>query len=142
MTATNRLKVCIMGCGRVGARVAELFAAQQHEIISVIDINEESFRRLSSKLRDRALVGDGTDPAILEKGGINDADVFIAVTNGDNRNILAAQIAKEQYHVAHVICRIYDPRRHQEYLKFGIESYCPTIVGADNIFHLATDAGK
>jgi trk system potassium uptake protein TrkA len=132
--------VCIMGCGRVGAMLAEQFHSQ-HYAVHIIDQNDEAFGRLNNKeLREHHTTqGDGTDPTVLERAGIANADIFIAVTNGDNRNILAAQIAKHQFNVGKVICRIYDPKRHEIYgAQLGIQSICPTLIGADAIFAAVT----
>lgn len=134
--------VCIMGCGRVGALLASHFY-EQHCAVQVIDTNTEAFNRISEKdIRDHhTTVGDGTDPAVLRRAGITHADIFIAVTNGDNRNIMAAQIAKRQFNVPQVICRVYDPMRHaicRESL--GIQSICPTLIGRDAIIAALTDA--
>ena len=120
--------ICIMGCGRVGAALAEEYHRQGHEVY-VIDMNQDAFSRLTSEqIRNRALLGDGTDPSTLKRARIEEAQVFIAVTNGDNRNILAAQLAKK-YKVPQVICRIYDPKRHEAYKTLGITSICPTNLG-------------
>jgi trk system potassium uptake protein TrkA len=132
--------VCIMGCGRVGAMLAEHFHSMGYAV-HIIDVNSDAFRRLNTKdLRDNHTTqGDGTDPSVLERADITHADIFIAVTNGDNRNVMAAQIAKHQFNVAQVICRIYDPKRHEIYRdKLGINSICPTLIGADAIFSTLT----
>jgi trk system potassium uptake protein TrkA len=133
------MNILIMGCGRVGATLAERFAADGNDV-TVIDINQDAFLRLRSDalLTNHTLVGDGTDPSVLERAGIRAADVFIAVTNGDNRNIMAAQIVQRHFQVPRVICRIYDARRHEIYKKLGIESICPTLIGTDTIYNLAT----
>jgi trk system potassium uptake protein TrkA len=133
--------VFIMGCGRVGALLATHFH-EQHYTVQVIDINAEAFKRISEKaIRERhTTVGDGTDPAVLRRAGLEAEDIFIAVTNGDNRNIMAAQIAKHQFNVGQVICRIYDPMRHaicRDHL--GIQSICPTLIGRDAIITALTD---
>lgn len=128
-------RVCIMGCGRVGAKLAQYFRNKRYEV-QVIDINNDAFLRLDEKtFRDHnTTLGDGTDPGVLERAGVPGAAIFIAVTNGDNRNIMAVQIAKYQFGVQQVICRIYDPKRHEIYHdKLGITSICPTEIGADSI---------
>ena len=83
-----------------------------------------------------AVVGDGTDPELLKRAGIENADVFIAVTEGDNRNIMAAQIAQAIYKVPKVVCRINDPVREDAYRKMGLQTYCPTIVGSEAILSM------
>ena len=129
-----------MGCGRVGAKLAEYFRNKRYEV-QVIDSTNDAFQRLSDKtLRDHhTTLGDGTDPSVLERAGVPGSDIFIAVTNGDNRNIMAVQIAKYQFGVQRVICRIYDPKRHEIYRdKLGINSICPTEIGADSIIFQLT----
>lgn len=78
--------------------------------------------------------GSGIDEEILKEAGIETADAFAAVTNGDNRNIMASQIAKEIFHVKKVVCRIYDPIRESTYRELGLETVCPTLVGAQMLF--------
>jgi len=123
------MKVIIMGCGRVGAQLAELLDRDGHKV-TVLDVEQYSFRRLPENFGGTALVSDGTDEDALKKAGIEDADVFVSVTQGDNRNVMAAQIAKHIFNVPKVVCRIYDPLREQMYSVLGLETMSPTIVGA------------
>ena len=123
------MKVVIMGCGRVGARLAGLLGADGHEV-TILDTNPYSFRRLPSDFNGTALVGNGLDEESLKRAGIEDADAFVAVTQGDNRNVMAAQIAKHIFNVPRVICRIYDPLRQELYSTLGLEAFCPTTVFA------------
>jgi trk system potassium uptake protein TrkA len=123
------MNVVIMGCGRVGAQLANLLDAEGHKV-TILDINDQSFGRLSSNFNGTALVGDGTDSDALKKAGIEQADAFVAVTQGDNRNVMAAQIAKHVFNVKKVICRIYDPLRKDVYEAVGLEVISPTTVFA------------
>ena len=123
------MNIIIMGCGRVGAQLAALLDRDGHKVI-VLDVEQYSFRRLPENFGGTALVGDGTDEDALKKAGIEDADVFVSVTQGDNRNVMAAQIAKHIFNVPKVVCRIYDPLREQMYGALGLETMSPTIVGA------------
>lgn len=123
------MKVVIMGCGRVGAQLAALLDSDGHEV-TVLDINSRSFRRLAPTFKGTALLGDGTDEDSLRKAGIEEADAFVAVTAGDNRNVMAAQIAKHIFKVPKVICRIYDPLREEVYRTLGLEAFSPTTVFA------------
>lgn len=116
-----------MGCGRVGAQLAALLDIEGHEV-TVLDVNSGSFRRLIPTFKGTALLGDGTDEDSLRKAGIEEADAFIAVTQGDNRNIMAAQIAKYIFNVPKVICRIYDPLREELYQTLGLDAVSPTTV--------------
>ncbi len=118
-----------MGCGRVGARLAGLLDADGHSV-SVLDTNSYSFRRLPADFTGTALVGNGIDEEALKRAGIEEADAFVAVTQGDNRNVMAAQIAKHVFNVPRVICRIYDPLRQELYQTLGLETISPTTVFA------------
>src|SRR5258708_38267507 len=102
--------------------------------VSVIDYSNEAFRRLDPKFNGDTIIGNGVDEEVLIRAGIKDADAFAAVTNGDNRNIMASQIAKEIFKVKKVVCRIYDPLREEIYQELGLETICPTKVGARLIF--------
>lgn len=124
------MKIVIMGCGRVGARLAGQLEADGYEV-TVLDVDPYSFRRLPADFRGTALAGDGTDQDILRQAGIEQADVFVAVTQGDNRNIMAAQIAKHIFGVPKVLCRIYDPIREELFKSLGLDTISPTKVGAD-----------
>ena len=119
-----------MGCGRVGARLATMLDAEGHEVI-VLDIDSNSFRWLPRSFKGSAIVGDGTDEEILRKAEPESADAFIATTQGDNRNVLAAQRAKYVFRVPKVVCRIYDPIRREMYRDLGMETISPTTVTAE-----------
>jgi trk system potassium uptake protein TrkA len=127
------VKVVIMGCGRVGATLATNMDKVGHKV-TVIDSNTDSFQRLDSTFKGEKVQGSGIDEEVLKEAGIETADAFAAVTNGDNRNIMASQIAKEIFHVKKVVCRIYDPIREQTYRELGLETVCPTLVGAHMLF--------
>ena len=126
------MKVIIMGCGRVGARLAGLLDIEGHQV-TILDTDEDSFRRLPPEFTGTALLGDGTDEEVLRKADIEEADAFVAVTQGDNRNIMAAQIAQHLFGVPKVTCRIYDPLRRQLYNTLGIDAISPTIIFAQMI---------
>ena len=123
------MKVLIMGCGRVGARLAATLDAEGHKV-TIMDVEPYSFRRLPTSFGGTAIVGTGLDEDLLRKAGIEEADVFVAVTQGDNRNVMVAQIAKHIFNVPKVVCRIYDPIREEMYRSLGIETISPTKVGA------------
>lgn len=123
------MKVVIMGSGRVGAQLAGLLDAEGHQV-SVLDNDVYSFRRLPADFGGMALVGNGLDQEALKKAGIEEADAFVAVTQGDNRNVMAAQIAKHIFNVPRVICRIYDPLRQELYQTLGLEAISPTTIFA------------
>ena len=123
------MKVVIMGCGRVGARLAELMDSEGHSV-TILDTDDYSFRRLPLTFNGTALLGSGIDEEALRKAGIEEADAFVAVTQGDNRNVMAAQIAKHIFNVPKVICRIYDPLRRELYNTLGLEALSPTTIFA------------
>jgi trk system potassium uptake protein TrkA len=125
------MKIVILGCGRVGATLATLMVKDGHEV-TIIDQNSEAFMRLGQEYKNKikTVVGDGIDEDVLRRAGLDQADAFAAVTNGDNRNIMATQIAKLRFNVQRAICRIYDPIRVETYKSLGLESVSPTIVGA------------
>ena len=118
-----------MGCGRVGARLATLLDIEGHSV-TILDTDTYSFRRLLPEFSGTALVGSGVDQEDLKQAGIEEADAFVAVTQGDNRNVMAAQIAKHIYNVPNVVCRIYDPLRRELYNTMGIEAFSPTTIFA------------
>ena len=123
------MKVVIMGCGRVGARLATLLDIEGHSV-TILDTDAYSFRRLPPDFGGTALVGNGIDQDNLKEAGIEGADAFVSVTQGDNRNVMAAQIAKQLFKVPKVVCRIYDPLRRELYSALGIEALSPTTIFA------------
>lgn len=130
------MKVIVMGCGRVGARVATVLDHNGHDV-TVIDTNSRSFRRLPTDFTGNTIIGTGIDEDILRQAGIEDANAFIAVTNGDNRNIMASQVAQRIFGVPEVVTRIYDPVRELSYRKLGLSTVCPTsIISAQILDHV------
>jgi trk system potassium uptake protein TrkA len=123
------MKIVIMGCGRVGARLASLLDEDGHNV-TILDTDTYSFRRLPPSFGGTALFGNGTDEEALKRAGIEDADVFVAMTQGDNRNVMSCQIAKHIFNVPKVMCRIYDPLREEMYHALGLDTICPTKVMA------------
>ena len=127
------MKIVILGCGRVGATLANMMDMAGHTV-SVIDYSNEAFQRLDPKFGGETHVGNGVDEEVLIRAGIKEANAFAAVTNGDNRNIMASQVAKEIFNVKKVVCRIYDPMRQSTYNELGMETICPTLIGAQMLF--------
>ncbi len=126
------MKIVIIGCGRVGASAAEVWDAAGHEVI-VIDISTSAFDRLPSSFHGTAIRGDGTDEDVLRRAGTEGADVFVAVTEGDNRNIMSAQLAVEALAVPKVIAKINDPLRAAAYAELGIATLCRTGLMVDAV---------
>lgn len=123
------MKVIIMGCGRLGSRIAGILDRQGHHV-TVIDANESAFRRLGDSFGGDRVIGNGMDAATLERAGIESADAFMAITQGDNRNYFASQMAHEVYQVKRVLCRVYDPVREEIFRDLGLETFSPTSYGA------------
>jgi len=134
------MKIVIMGCGRVGARLAGLLDIEGHDV-TIVDTDAYSFRRLPAEFGGNALVGDGMDEDSLRKAGIEEADAFIALTQGDNRNVMGAQIAGHIFKVPRVLCRIYDPLRRELFNSLGIEAFSPTTIFAQMLKE-KLEAGK
>lgn len=121
--------VIIMGCGRVGARVGLTLASQGHSV-TVLDVKSSAFQRLGSEFPGRTLLGNGIDQDTLREAGIEKADAFVAATQGDNRNIMASQIARHVFGVKQVVTRIYDPIRSDTFAALGLRAISPTVIGA------------
>ncbi len=124
------MNVVIVGCSRLGARLATILDGRGHQV-TVTDLDSLAFRRLPATFGGSTVIGTGIDEDILISAGIERADLFIAATNGDNRNIMSSQLAKHAFHVKQVMCRIYDPVRADTYRKLGIMTICPTVEIAD-----------
>jgi trk system potassium uptake protein TrkA len=135
------VKVLIMGCGRVGARIAGMLDEMGHEV-TVMDVNPAGFRRLPDTYRGKRVIGNGMDGPALEKAGIQEMDAFLATTQGDNRNYFASQMAREVYHVPRVLCRIYDPVREEIFRDLGLETFSPTSLGAQVMVDMLLQRGK
>jgi trk system potassium uptake protein TrkA len=137
--ATNSVqKIVVLGCGRVGSTLAKQLSSEGHEVL-VLDQTSEAFRRLGTKFKGQRMVGSGLDQDLLKRAKLSEADVFIAVTQGDNTNIMAAQIAREVFAVQKVIARIYDPIRAQAYRELGITTFCTTTLAAGLIHEAAVN---
>ncbi len=121
------MNVIIMGCGRVGARLAVELDNQGHRV-TVIDRLTSSFERLGKGYGGNTVIGTGIDEDVLRSSGIDSTDIFIATTNADNRNIMGAQVAKTIFRVPHVIVRLYDPVRAEAYRSMGLDTICPTTT--------------
>jgi trk system potassium uptake protein TrkA len=139
-TAGSPQKIVVLGCGRVGSTLAKQMSGEGHEV-AVVDMTSDSFRRLGTKFRGQRIVGSGLDQDLLKRAGLDQAGIFIAVTQGDNTNIMAAQIAREVFAVRRVVARIYDPIRAQAYRELGITTLCTTTLAAGLIHDAALGNG-
>lgn len=135
------IKIVILGCGRVGSTLAKQMSSEGHDV-TVLDQTSDAFRRLGTKFRGQRLVGSGLDQDLLQRAGLENAVAFVAVTQGDNTNIMAAQIAREVFSVGKVIARIYDPIRAQAYREMGITTLCTTTLAAGLIHDAALGGGE
>jgi trk system potassium uptake protein len=129
------MHVVIMGCGRAGARLARRLEGEGHTV-AIIDKNPTSFHLLGLDFKGTTVTGIGFDPNVLIAAGVERADAFIAVSSGDNSNIVSATVAKDVFHVPKVITRIYDPRRAQIYRRMGIPTVAPVTWGIGKIMDL------
>jgi len=118
-----------MGCGRVGSTLATWLDNEGHDV-TVIDIRPDAFKRLPPEFKGRRHAGNAIDQDVLARVGLKQADAFVAVTQGDNRNVMATQMAKHLFGVRRTLCRIYDPIREEIYRDLGLETISPTLVGA------------
>ena len=135
------MRVIIVGCGRVGARVAaELDSRGEH--VTVIDINPRAFSRLPPGFGGESVRGNGTDEDIMRSAGAEQADIVMTLTEGDNRNALAAQLAKHTFGTPRVIAKINDPLRGEAYRALGIETICRTIILGDALVLAAQEGAE
>ncbi|MEI6831216.1 MAG: TrkA family potassium uptake protein [Candidatus Omnitrophota bacterium] len=119
--------VIIVGCGRVGAELAKLLSGEDHDVV-VIDKSQDAFNRLGDTFNGLTMVGNGFDLTLLKQVGIEKADAFCAVTNGDNTNLISAQVAKKIFRVPKVFARVYDPQRAHIYAALGLDIISGTML--------------
>jgi trk system potassium uptake protein len=132
--------IVIMGCGRVGSTLAHILEDRDNTIV-VIDRNPEAFRRLRSSFKGDKITGFGFDRAVLTQAGIERADAFVAVSSGDNSNIISARVARETFNVQRVVARIYDPRRAEVYERLGIPTVATVRWTADQMLRKIVPEG-
>lgn len=119
------MKAVVVGCGRVGSSVARALAKEGWDV-TAIDENEEALSRLGESWRGGFIVGHGMDIAVLAEAGIDDADAVVVATDGDNTNVVIAQVAQNRYAVPCVVTRLLDPARAEFYASRGLDVVCPT----------------
>lgn len=135
------MHVVIMGCGRVGSSLATELEAMGHSV-AIIDQSREAFRRLGANFNGLTITGVGFDRDTLIEAGIEKANAFAAVSNGDNSNILAARVARETYGVKNVVARIYDPGRAEIYQRLGIPTVATVLWTSDQILRRLLPEGS
>jgi trk system potassium uptake protein len=121
--------VIIMGCGRLGAELAVMLEEDGHEI-AILDVDKYAFDHLPNSFGGRKILGDGTDQDTLRRAGAERADAFVAATRGDNRNALAAQVARHVFQIQRVGSVIFDPMREEVYHGLGLRTINPTKIEA------------
>lgn len=126
------MKTVIVGCGRVGSVLADAFDKAGHQVI-VLDMKTSAFDRLQGSFHGAAVRGDGTDEDTLRRAGAEGADLFMAMTEGDNRNVMSAQLAVEALGAKQVIAKINDPLRASAYADLGIATLCRTNLMANAV---------
>lgn len=131
------MHVIVLGCGRVGAQVAGRLSPD-HEV-TVIDWRQSAFERLRPDFEGETILGNGIDVDVLKNAGVGRADLFFGLTEGDNRNLMAAQIARG-LGAGRAIARVYDPVRCRVFSGMGVETLSPTIMGAERLFDLAVQS--
>lgn len=130
------MRVIIVGCGRVGSGLAEVLARSGNDV-TIIDISSESFGRLESDFPGTAVRGDGTDEDVLRRAGAEGADWFFGLTEGDNRNVLTAQMASDNLAIPHVVAKVNDPVRAEAYRVLGLATVCRTTMLVDALAQFA-----
>jgi trk system potassium uptake protein len=126
------VRVVIVGCGRTGAMLAEILDTAGHSVL-VMDIRTTAFDRLPESFGGQAVRGDGTDEGILRRVGAADADLLLFLTEGDNRNIMGAQVARDALRPKRVIAKVNDPVRADAYAELGIATVCRTVMVVDTL---------
>lgn len=126
-------KIVVVGCGRLGSKVASDLSTDGHRII-IIDSQEKAFNKLSHGFSGYKIVGDAIEYQVLADAGIADADYLFAATTEDNTNLMVAQVAKTFFNIPMVVARVYDPHREIVYTDFGIKTISPTRLSSD-VFH-------
>jgi trk system potassium uptake protein TrkA len=135
------MRVIIIGCGRVGSRVATELD-QKGEAVTVVDIAARAFSRLPTSFGGETVRGNGMDEDTMRSAGAEQADIVMTLTEGDNRNALAAQLAKHTFGVPRVIAKINDPLRGEAYRALGLETICRTVILGDALVQAAIEGAE
>lgn len=133
------MHVVILGCGRVGVRVASALS-DSHDV-TMVDWSSRSFDRLPAEFTGETVLGNGIDVDVLRSAGAEHADLFLALTDNDNLNLMAVQVARS-LGTPRVVARVYDPVRAQVFERAAITTVCPTVLGAARLFDLVTAGDK
>lgn len=128
------MHVIIGGCGRVGAELADRLSSDAHDVV-VLDTSEDAFDRIGGAFNGETLIGDITDKDVLLRAGIDRANGLVAVTDLDNANLMAVEIAKELFGVRHTVARLFNPQREESYRKMGVHYVSGTRLVAKAIYN-------
>lgn len=126
------MDVIVVGCGRVGSQLATMLSVEGHNV-TVIDRDEAAFKRLGSTFNGVTIKGLGFDEEVLDEAGVRTADVFAAVTDLDNTNLMAAEVARKIFGVPHVLARLYNPQRERTYQQLDMDYVCGTTLVAESL---------
>ena len=126
------MNALVIGCGRVGSSVAKHLDREGWDV-SVVDEKEEALNRLGTGWKGGFVVGHGMDIDVLREAGIEEADAVVVATNGDNTNLVIAQIAQRRFEVPRVVARVLDPRRAAWYQEQGLRTICPTQIAIEQL---------
>lgn len=126
------MNAIVVGCGRVGSQLATMLSVEGHNVV-VIDKKDDAFRRLGTAFNGVTLKGLGFDEDVLEEAGVRETDAFAAVTDLDNTNLMAAEVARKIFDVPHVVVRMYNPVRERTYQQLGMDYVCGTTLVAESL---------
>jgi trk system potassium uptake protein TrkA len=128
----HHMNVIVVGCGRVGSQLATMLSVEGHNVV-VIDKDESAFRRLGSTFNGVTLRGLGFDEEVLEEAGAREADAFAAVTDLDNTNLMACEVARKIFGIEHAVARLYNPVRERTYQQLDLDYVCGTTLVAESL---------
>lgn len=126
------MQIIVVGCGKVGSKLAKIMAEEGHDIV-IVDNDINNFKLLGPSFNGLTVLGVPIDEDVLKHAGIETADGLAAVTPDDNINMMACQVAKEIFNVPKVFARIQDPIREQVFYQFGVQTVCPTNIAVNEI---------
>lgn len=135
------MNIMIIGCGKVGSRLASQLSADGHDV-SIVDSDENAFEQLDSGFEGFKTCGIPIDQDVLRKAGIETCDALAAVSQDDNVNIMVSQMAREVFKVNNVLARIYDPKREDVFSHFGLNTICPTNITVEGVVSALIESGE
>ncbi len=139
-TKKKEYYIVIIGCGRLGSRIASLLSSQRHSVV-VVDRDENALQALSYEFSGFTILGEATELDTLKNAKLDKADIALVLSPDDNTNIMIALVAKEYFSTPRVIARVYDPNNLEVFSQFGIEIICPTLLAVESIKEVLDIAG-